>query len=120
MLVSDAVYLSGLEPGQYDTHIGGQVVLTREGKLHMKENEKLLAGSARLLKDGVAHLVETELCSLQEAWNMASIRPALLMNPSRQVGLTEGAPADLVVFESQANEIRIEKTIKSGHHVYFP
>jgi N-acetylglucosamine-6-phosphate deacetylase len=40
ILVSDAVFLAGMEPGSYETHIGGKVVLTPEGKLHMAQNQK--------------------------------------------------------------------------------
>lgn len=118
MLVSDAVYLSGLEPGAYETHIGGEVVLTPEGKLHLKENEKLLAGSVQMLKEGIAHLVNSELCELKEAWEMASIRPATFASLPTSAGLKERAPADLVVFVMEDNKVNIRETYKAGGKVY--
>ncbi|NGP45619.1 amidohydrolase family protein [Bacillaceae bacterium SIJ1] len=118
MLVSDAVYLSGLKPGDYETHIGGKVVLTPEGKLHMKENPKLLAGSVRMLKDGIAHLANRGLCTVQEAWDMASIRPASFMKAPMMEGLKEGAKADLVTFTGEKGAVIIVQTYKSGKRVY--
>ncbi|WP_205410322.1 N-acetylglucosamine-6-phosphate deacetylase [Gracilibacillus timonensis] len=118
MLVSDAVYLSGLEPGEYDTHIGGKVVLSPEGKLHMKENPKLLAGSVKMLKDGIAHLVNSELCSIEEAWEMASTRPASFMKFPTKAGLEAGAPADLVTFKRENSAVNIVQTYKLGKQVY--
>lgn len=118
MIVSDAVYLSGLEPGEYDTHIGGKVELTPEGRLHMRDNPKLLAGSVKMLKDGITHLTRKGLSNLDEAWNMASIRPAKLTDLPAKQGLAKGAPADLVVFNWEGEKVNIEQTYKSGNVVY--
>lgn len=118
LLVSDAVSFSGLEPGEYTSHIGGNVVLTPEGKLHLAENPNLLAGSAQTLKWGIEQLIKTGLCPLSEAWEMASIRPAQLVNLPGGSGLVEGAPADLILFKREKNGIRILKTIKHGECVY--
>ncbi|GIN70889.1 N-acetylglucosamine-6-phosphate deacetylase [Bacillus sp. J14TS2] len=118
MLVSDAVYLSGLEPGEYETHIGGKVVLTSEGKLYLQENPNLLAGSVKLLKDGISHLLKTGLCTLREAWEMAAIRPSTFMKLPTQKGLFEGAPADLVVFNLEDKHVNILQTYKAGALVY--
>jgi N-acetylglucosamine-6-phosphate deacetylase len=118
MLASDAVYLSGLRPGRYTTHIGGKVVLTREGKLHLAGNEKLLAGSVMMLREGVDHLVRRGLCDLGEAWDMASTRPAAAMGLPVRRGLVPGAPADLVVFERTRDRIQILETWKAGVRVY--
>lgn len=118
LLVSDAVYLSGLEPGTYETHIGGKVVLTAEGKLYMQENPKLLAGSVKMLKEGIAHLTHLGLCSLEEAWEMASIRPSKLMKLPTRIGLVKGAPADLVVFERERQQVDILQTYKAGTLVH--
>ena len=118
MLVSDAVYLSGLEPGDYETHIGGKVVLTPEGKLHMKENPKLLAGSVKMLKDGITHLSKSGVCSMPEAWEMASTRPASFMNLPGMGGLKEGAIADLVAFRLEKDAVEIVQTYKSGKLVH--
>ena len=117
-LVSDAVYLSGLEPGEYDTHIGGQVVLTKEGKLHLAGNPDLLAGSVRMLRNGVDQLVQSRLCSQSEAWDMASIRPASLMHLAVGRGLAIGGPADLLTFNwNQDANLELCNVYKSGQQV---
>jgi N-acetylglucosamine-6-phosphate deacetylase len=118
MLASDAVYLSGLKPGPYTTHIGGKVVLTKEGKLHLASNPKLLAGSVQMVIRSVEHLIRAGLADLGEAWEMASIRPALAMKLPAGRGLEPGAPADLCVFERKGDRITLLETWKSGRKVY--
>jgi N-acetylglucosamine-6-phosphate deacetylase len=118
MLASDAVYLSGLKPGRYTTHIGGKVVLTREGRLHLASNPRLLAGSVMMLRQGVDHLVKAGLCDLAEAWEMASTRPAGAIDLAARRGLAPGAPADFVVFERGKGRVRILETWKGGRLVH--
>ncbi len=118
MLASDAVYLSGLKPGRYTTHIGGKVVLTREGRLHLASNPKLLAGSVMMLRQGVDHLVKAGLCDLSEAWEMASTRPSAAMGLPTRRGFAPGAPADAVVFERKKERVEILETWKAGVKVY--
>lgn len=118
MLVSDVVDLGGHEPGEYETHIGGKVVLTLEGKLHLKGQPLLLAGSVQTLRQGVWNLQRKRLCELREAWDMASVRPAAYLGLPTQQGLAIGAPADLVVFEPTDEQIDIVRTIKQGFVLY--
>ncbi|HXX94071.1 MAG TPA: amidohydrolase family protein [Planctomycetota bacterium] len=118
MLASDAVYLSGLAPGRYTTHIGGKVVLTRDGRLHLASNPKLLAGSVMMLRQGVDHLVRAGLCDLAEAWEMASTRPAEALGLAARRGLRPEAPADVVVFERSQGRVVIRETWKGGRLVH--
>ncbi len=118
MLVSDAVSLSGMPPGEYEFHIGGKVVLTPQGKLHLSEHPNMLAGSAQMLVHGMEHLVKRGLCDLCEAWEMASIRPAALMRLPSQAGLEAGAPADLTLIRRDGLKLRVVETYKSGMRVY--
>jgi N-acetylglucosamine-6-phosphate deacetylase len=118
MLASDAVYLSGLKPGAYTTHIGGKVVLTRDGKLHLASNPKLLAGSVQMLIRSVEHLIRAGLTDPGEAWEMASTRPAMAMKLPAGRGLSPGAPADLAVFHREGDRITLLETWKSGRKVY--
>jgi len=118
MLVSDAVYLSGLAPGNYETHIGGKVVLTPEGKLHTKENPNILAGSAQMLKEGISHLFKSKIATLHEAWEMASIRPSTFMGLQTKQGLNKNAQADMVVFKLNEDQVNVVQTYKSGRLVY--
>jgi N-acetylglucosamine-6-phosphate deacetylase len=112
MLVSDAVSLCGMPPGEYQMPVGGRVVLTAEGRLHLAESPKLLAGSAQMLVRGVENLVAKGLAGLAEAWEMASGRPAEFMGLSG--GIEVGAPGDLVVFRFDHGKIRVERTYKAG------
>lgn len=118
ILVSDAVYLSGMATGEYDSHIGGKVVLTPEGKLHMRQNPNLLAGSVQMLPWSISQLVQRGLAPLSEAWEMASIRPSSFMGLPAQAGIQVGAPADLVVFEWDGHEMETVQTYKLGQKVY--
>lgn len=118
MVVSDSVSFAGMPPGKYDSHIGGKVVLTEEGKLHLNENPNLLAGSVRSILEGVNHLISSKICSLSEAWNLASVNPSHFINPHKKYGLLSGAPADLVVFKLDGDEeIRVLQTYKAGELV---
>jgi N-acetylglucosamine-6-phosphate deacetylase len=118
LLVSDAVYLSGMAPGHYDTHIGGKVVLQPSGKLTLADHPNILAGSAQMLKWGIEHLVKSKLASLSEAWEMASIRPAMKMNLPAKAGLQPGVPANIAVFRHHQNHIQLLQTYLQGNKVY--
>ncbi|CAI6080207.1 N-acetylglucosamine-6-phosphate deacetylase [Cohnella sp. JJ-181] len=118
MLVSDAVYLSGMPPGEYETHIGGRVVLTPAGRLHLAEQEGLLAGSAQMLLWGIGQLADRGIASLADAWDMASVRPAGFMRLPAAAGLSVGAPADIVLFRRDDGKLRIDSTCKAGEIVF--
>ena len=117
VLVSDAVALAGLPPGQYASPIGERVVLTPEGRLHLATDPRLLAGSARPLGAGVAHLAESGLASFDLAWSMASTRPAALLNLPVARGIAVGAPADLVLFRWDGRAIDTGQVYKAGELV---
>jgi N-acetylglucosamine-6-phosphate deacetylase len=115
ILVSDAVHLSGMPPGNYYSHNRVHVVKTDEGCLHLADEPQLLAGSAQMLPWGIAHLIRKKLSSLHEAWEMASVRPSTLMNLSTKSGLQAGGPADLVLFKKEVDGgILICETYKQG------
>lgn len=118
VLVSDAVYLAGLPAGTYDMYIGGWVVLTEQGKLHLESNESLLAGSASTVLQGVGHLARSGLASLADAWDMASTRAARAVGLPAAKGLRPGAPADVLVLEESEGELAVVETWKAGKRVY--
>src|SRR5699024_2348415 len=64
ILVSDSVVLAGMSPGEYTTPIGGNVVLTKSGRLHLRDEFHLLAGSAQNILQGVENLVKNNLANL--------------------------------------------------------
>jgi N-acetylglucosamine-6-phosphate deacetylase len=118
MLVSDAVYLAGLKPGRYRTHIGGEVLLTDDGRLCVAKNPKLLAGSVQMVIRSVEHLIRAGLTDPGEAWEMASTRPAMAMKLAAGRGLEAGAPADLAVFDREGDRITLLQTWKGGRKVF--
>jgi len=118
MLASDAVYLSGLKPGKYTTHIGGEVILTDDGRLCLAKNPRLLAGSVQMLIRSVEHLIRAGLTDPGEAWEMASTRPAMAMRLAAGRGLETGAPADLAVYHRELDRITLLETWKGARRVW--
>jgi N-acetylglucosamine-6-phosphate deacetylase len=117
ILVSDSVSLAGMPPGDYDLHIGGQVTLTKAGKLHLRNNPSIFAGSSANLKECVSFLVNQKLATLTETWEMASVRPQRLIQPDHRL-FEAGAIADLIVVEQQNHQLQIIQTIKRGKEIY--
>lgn len=118
ILVSDSTKFAGLGEGSYQSPIGGEVMLDSQGRLSLKGNPELLAGSAKSLLDCIAYLVKTKLLSLPDALDMASIKPIRYLNQSSNHGLTSGAEADLLLL-NQANEnLTVLNVIKSGQLVH--
>ncbi len=117
ILVSDSVSLAGMPPGDYDLHIGGQVTMTNEGKLHLRNNPSIFAGSASNIKQGVEFLIGNKLATLEEAWEMASVRPQNIFNPNPPVFET-GSVADLALMQMQNGKVEVIKTFKRGREVY--
>lgn len=118
LLVSDAVCVSGLEPGEYDMHIGGRVVLTDEDRLHLADQPDLLAGSVVTLPAAVSYLATNDLADMPDAWAMASTRPSTAVGLPTAPGIARGAPADVVVFDWDAGSVRVVATYKGGELVY--
>jgi N-acetylglucosamine-6-phosphate deacetylase len=118
LLVSDAVHLSGMPPGAYETPVGGRVVLTAEGRLHLADDPRLLAGSAQMLLWGMAHLLRRGICSLAAAWEMASVYPAAKLGQPAGAGLTPGAPADLLLIRKVGSRLMPTAVFKDGVQVF--
>lgn len=118
VLVSDAVSFSGMPPGRYSHHIGGEVVLTPEGKLHMAGQPGLLAGSVRMLPEQIGFLVTNGLCTLAEAWELASVHPSICLGLPGRPGLEPGSPADLVLFGRTEAGVEIRAVYKEGRCIF--
>lgn len=114
ILISDSVALAGMGPGEYTTAVGGEVVLTKSGRLHLKESSSLLAGSAQNLLQGVENMVKYKVAGLTEALNKATIYPATLMELEQKNGIEVGAPADLILLNHTGDKLEVVKTFKSG------
>jgi N-acetylglucosamine 6-phosphate deacetylase (EC 3.5.1.25) len=119
LLVSDVTCFAGQPPGIYDSAIGGRVQLSAEGRLSMADAPQLLAGSARGLLDGVNFLLRQQLASLQQAIEMASIRPARQLDLPQQHGLAPGAPADVLLLKPQPDGgVALFACLKQGKKVW--
>ena len=112
ILVSDGMPYTGLEPGLYNSTAAGRIRLTEDGKLHREGNTELLVGSASTLLAGVQKICSME--GLAFAWDMGSVHPSALMNNASNQGLQVGAPADLVLLESDLDELKITRVFKGG------
>ncbi len=118
ILISDSTKYAGMQPGKYQSLIGGSVALNSEGRLYMTENPKLLAGSAKTLIDCLNYLLGRNICPLRNAWDMASVFPAQFIEPDSTYGLQKGSVADIVLFKLVEKKIKILKTIKNGRIAY--
>lgn len=118
ILISDCTRFAGLPAGSYSSKIGGNVILSESGRLYMAEKPELLAGSAVSLLCCVNHMLNAGICSLPQAWNMASVFPTQFIEPDSIYGLQKGSVADIVLFKLVKKKIEILKTVKNGRIVY--
>ncbi|MFD2080022.1 N-acetylglucosamine-6-phosphate deacetylase [Actinopolymorpha cephalotaxi] len=113
ILVSDATTLAGSPPGVYQTPVGGAVELTAQGRLsHV--GTPYLAGAARPVTDGVAHVANLGRFSLAEALALATTSPGRFVGGRGR--LEVGASADLVTFHwSPGNPtLTVEQVVAAG------
>jgi N-acetylglucosamine-6-phosphate deacetylase len=118
ILVSDATALTGMPPGDYNTHIGGDVTLTEEGKLHVKGNPDMLAGSGKSLLHCVETLAAKGLATMARALEMAGRTPYKLAGLPGDCLPVRGGVADLVMLREDNGRLKVVRTIKSGITVY--
>ncbi len=117
-MVSDATGLTGMPPGDYNTHIGGAVTLTEAGKLHVKGNPDMLAGSGKSLLHCVETLVSKGLATLSEALDMAGRTPYRMAGMPGDCLPVRGGVADLVLLREESGGLQVVRTIKKGKTVY--
>lgn len=116
ILVSDTTRFAGLPPGDYETFIGGNVTLNSEKRLCLRSNPDMLAGAAKDLLECVETLVDHNLATIEEAWEMASTSvEKMLENELPHLRLSK---EDRVEFRIDASHITIEKVIKRNKVVY--
>ena len=115
ILVSDAVDLAGLPPGEY-TRWGGTVVLTPDVVKFPAEN--VLAGAASPISKCIGNMMRFTGCSLESAINMASRNPARLIGLDDVGEIKEGKRADLILFTLEDSEMKIHQTYINGEQVY--
>ncbi|MEH6679788.1 MAG: amidohydrolase family protein [Sediminicola sp.] len=118
ILVSDSTKFAGMPPGPYQSHIGGEIELDDAGRLFLKDSPGLLAGSARSLLECVDHLINRGLARVDEALDMASLKPMELLQKVPVNDLAKNNKADFLLFERNGDKIEIIHTVKSGKIVY--
>ncbi len=118
MLVSDATRFSGMEPNIYDTHIGGKVVLEKNGRLAIYQTPGMLAGATKNLLENVQYLIDKKIADLDKAWEMASVIPQTFIK-EKQIPFSDQKAEDWVVFNLlEQNKIQIIKVFKDGKLVF--
>ncbi len=115
LVISDATCFAGMPPGEYKSHIGGTVILDNEKRVSLKGSGGLLAGAAKTLLENVETLINREICSLSEAWKMASVNVTNMLSTYDSSFISE---KDLVIFDVKDNEILIQMVIKNGKVVF--
>jgi N-acetylglucosamine-6-phosphate deacetylase len=115
ILVSDALDLAGLEPGEY-TRWERKVLLTPDVVKFPAEN--VLAGAASPLSACVGNMMKFTQCTLSDAIQMASTNPARLLGLENIGEISLGKRADLILFTLEEGNMVIQKTIVAGKVVY--
>jgi N-acetylglucosamine-6-phosphate deacetylase len=115
ILVSDALSLAGLPPGEYISD-GDTLLLTNEVVKFPAEN--VLAGAAQPISRCVGNVMKFTQCSLKDAIQMGSTNPARLIGMNDLGEIKPGKRADLILFSIENGNIVIQKTIVVGKVVY--
>jgi N-acetylglucosamine-6-phosphate deacetylase len=115
ILVSDALDLAGMPPGEY---IRGErkVLLTPDVVKFPEEN--VLAGAATPISTCVTNIMKFTGCSLGEAIKMGSTNPAHAVGLNNVGELEPGKRADLILFSLENGKLIIQETIVAGKVVY--
>lgn len=116
LVTSDATCFAGMPPGEYQSHIGGTVILDNEKRVSLKDSPGLLAGAGKSLLENVETLINHKLCTLSEAWQMASVNVAEML--AKNDDSFKEKKDDFVVFQLKNKEINVDKVIKNGRVVF--
>lgn len=116
ILISDAVDLAGLAPGEYNRR-EKRLILTPDNVV-MLPIENVLAGAATPLTICVGNMMKFTECGLANAIQMATVNPAKLLSLTNLGEIKEGKRADLIMFRINNNKLEILKTIVNGKVVY--
>ena len=115
ILISDALDLAGLPPGEY---IRGERKVLLTTHVVKFPAEDVLAGAASPVSHCLGNIMRFTQCSLEDAIKMASTNPAKLMKLDRIGEIRQGKRADLIIFSIEEGKVVIHKTIVAGKVVY--
>jgi N-acetylglucosamine-6-phosphate deacetylase len=112
IITCDASSLAGLPTGRYSMW-GQELEIVPEGKI-VVPGTTFLAGSAVFTDSCIRTLLRLGEVSLADALDMAGLRPRALLG-LELAELTEGAPADLVLFDHEpGEEFTVRATVVAG------
>ena len=122
VLVSDALHVAGLEPGEYALPDGASVTLRASGRLELT-GTPFLAGCATGLPTCVSNAVRHAGLSVPEAVRTVTTNPSVLLGLGQMGGhesLRIGARANLTVFRQDPDDllISIVRTFVEGNLVH--
>jgi N-acetylglucosamine-6-phosphate deacetylase len=117
ILISDAVGLAGMPPGDYNW-LGLKVTLSREGRISLT-GTPYLAGSALELSSALPKVMTYAGVSLADAVQMACVNPARLLG-IEEGRLEAGGRGDVIQIQHAAGapQARILKTVVAGDAVW--
>jgi N-acetylglucosamine-6-phosphate deacetylase len=117
ILISDAVALAGMDPGDYDW-LGLKVTLSPEGRISLA-GTPYLAGSALDLLSAIPKVIAYAGVTLADAVTMACVTPARLLGLEPGT-LAEGTRGDLVLIEYApgSEKARALRTVSAGDTVW--
>lgn len=116
IVVSDATRYAGMPPGEYFSHIGGAVILDEEKRVSLKGSGGILAGAAKSLLENVETLMNHNLATLKEAWEMASVNASQMLLKHDPAFYEKNN--DKVIFRLEGKNIIISKVFKNGKVVF--
>ncbi|ORY07821.1 Metallo-dependent hydrolase [Basidiobolus meristosporus CBS 931.73] len=112
VLVTDAMSAAGLPPGQY--HIGNMSVDKSEDRVYI-QGTTILAGSVITMDECVKNFRKFTGCSIVEAIEAATLRPAEALNITHKKGtFNAGADADFLFLDDDLN---VKQVFVSGEQV---
>ncbi len=116
ILTSDITYLAGMPAGRYSFG-GADVILTEDGRLRSADQD-VLAGATLPLLRGIQNMMNYAGCTLAEAINMASKNVAKVFGWRDRGELLPGKRADILLLDSQRNNLKIRQCFIAGNKVY--
>lgn len=119
ILISDAVALAGMKPGNYQ--FAGQPVELTEDRCVRLQGTEYLAGSAIELARGIENSVRFAGISLAEAFSLATLQPKKLLGLDNKIdNYDDSTKANMILFywNSDRFEIDLTMTILNGEIKY--
>lgn len=117
LIVSDATMFAGMPPGEYENNIGGNVIVDAMKRVSMKDSPGLLAGAGKSLLENIEYLYQSQLVTLGEAWQMASVNVINMFGEHSSIDENR-FKQDQVLFSIRDKGIEVAKTIKNGEIVF--